>query len=110
MSLKQKLISYRRENRILEKITVSEEDTKKYIDMIANNDPLPKGIYKEESYANGKTYFYYWSDTEELSENELIELVLHTQLKSINTIKKCVVFFTVLAIISLVLAFISLII
>ena len=110
MSLKQKLTSYRKENHILEKITVPEDDSKKYLDMIANNQPLPEGIYKATDYNSGKTYFYYWSDTKELSQDELLELILHAQLKSINTIKKCVIFFAVLTIISLALCFISLII
>ena len=105
MSLKQKLLNYRLQNGLTTIVRVSDEEYERYCELIKEEEPLPEGIYQDEfDYS-----FYRYSKTDELSKNELLELILHLQLKSINTIKKCLIFFVVLTSIGLVCGFLALI-
>ena len=70
---------------------------------------LPNGIYHEAVIAKGgeRVDRFYRLVDENLSDEEWKEYIALKQYMDIHTIKKCVVFFTVLAIISLILGIIA---
>ena len=104
MSLKEILMSYRKENGTLSQIRVADEEQELYRKMSEMGEALPEGVYEGKN-EYGK-YFYRVPNIEDLTKEEWVEMVLHCQLKSINTIKGCVIFFTVLTVISLILTLI----
>ena len=78
---------------------------------IKNNQPLPEGIYYEAAAAgnqfNGR---FYRISKPQISEEDLKLYFSLKQLSGINTIKKCILFFTILTIISLMISAITFII
>lgn len=103
-SIKEELKELRYEFQLLEKVPCSDEDTKKYREYMQNGTPLPNGIDYSKNYGVGNEfeYFFYTVNVPELSEEEKQEYLMLKKLRSINTIKKCVVFFTTLTVISIV--------
>ena len=85
----------------------SEEDNAKYASMTQNGEPLPKNVrqYKNTVTDQYVDQFYYLNDTK-LSDAEKQEYLKYIELDRLDTIKKCLIFFTVLTVISLILGFI----
>ncbi len=90
----------RMKNGVRYKQKCSKEENEAYMKLLEDGGDsyLPKGVYKE--YQDG-TFYSYCTDFD-ISEEEMHELLMHYQLRSINIIKKCVLFFTILMISSLV--------
>ena len=62
---------------------------------LAKGQELPEGYFKLDG-------VYCYDGLEVLSHEERMEWIAHKQLRKINIIKNCVVFFTVLTVISLI--------
>ena len=109
INLKKELQSYRFDFNLWQKIPCSKEDNKKYEQLLKKGGPLPEGVFPyifEESPTNE----FYTIDKNNLTESEKQEYLRYNQLTFLKTIKNCVLFFTILAVISLVIclfAFIS---
>ena len=93
-----KIKDYKLDLGLLEVLPCTEQENSEYTKMRENGDPLPQGV---REYSNPPNEFYKIYDPE-LSKEELAEFLTYKQLSLLNTIKKCVVFFTILTIISLV--------
>jgi len=102
MRLSTELEQLKYELGILQEIDCSYEENEKYRKLLKENAPLPNGILRRNSDGSVKYASFYKVERTALSKDELSEYLQYKQLKSIITIKKCVVFFTVLAVISLV--------
>lgn len=88
-------------------VPCTDEENERYGKMLERGEPLPKGLFKsEESNYPGK-YIFMKQDTPCFSKEEQWEYVEYKKLRTLETIKNCLIFFTVLAIIGLVGAFIS---
>ena len=87
---------------ILQEVDCTYEEDEKYREMLQENKPLPDGILCRNPEGSAEYASFYKVERTTLSEDELAEYLQYKQLKSIITIKNCVVFFTVLTIISLV--------
>ena len=94
---------------LLQKIDCSKEDNKKYKQMLKNGETLPNGVF-EYKYGldNEGTGAFYTIHKPELTPEERLEYITFKQLKMLNTIKNCVVFFTTLTVISMVITFFTL--
>lgn len=92
------------EFQLLEKVACSDDDTKKYREYMQNGTPLPAGIEYSKNYGVGNEfeYYFYTVNIPDLSNEEKQEYIMLKKLKSIDTIKKCVVFFTTLTVISII--------
>lgn len=108
-SLRNSLNNLRQEFQITQKQPCSTEDEKKYSQLMAEGRTLPENIIVSKDYGMGNevTYHFYTTKNLELSNEELSEYIMLKQLKNIQTIKNCVVFFTVLSVVSLLISFIS---
>lgn len=106
INLRDKLRSHKFEFDLLQKIPCTKEENKEYQKILKNGDTLPEGVYTYED-DNGETsqtdfYTVYESD---LTEAEIREYLTYKQLSMVKTIKNCVLFFTVLTIVSMIAYF-----
>ncbi len=108
VNLKKELRSLYFEALLLQKIDCSREDNKKYNQLIKNNESLPDGVYEYKMETGDGTGTFYTVYQPELTQEEKIEYITFKQLKMISTIKNCVVFFTVLTVISMIITFFAL--
>lgn len=103
IDLKEELKSYKYDFDLLQKIPCSKSENKKYKELLKNGQELPKGVFRykyfDDSESNEEFYTIYDPN---LTEQEIIEYLTYKKLKILNTIKNCVVFFTVLTVIALV--------
>lgn len=102
VDLRKQLNSYKYEFDLLQKVECSKEDCKKYKEMVENNQTLPEGVYRY-TYENGEVSpdLFYTIYKPDLTDAEIAEYLSYKQLGYIRTIKNCVLFFTIMAIISL---------
>ncbi len=90
------LIEERNENDFIEQ-DLSEQVVAMLKDKIARGEELPKGY----SQVDGR---FYYDKLEALEPEERLEVIAHEQLQITKTIRSCVVFFTVITVISLILS------
>lgn len=101
MDLRLALEEYKEKFDLIQKIPCTREENKAYSQMLKNGQPLPQGVIKDEYAGEGYAEFY-TVYTPDLSEKEIQEYLTYKKLALLNTIKNCVLFFTVLTIIGLV--------
>ena len=107
VDLRKQLNSYKYEFDLLQKVECSKEDCKKYKEMVENNQTLPEGVYRYV-YENGEQAdIFYTIYKPDLTDAEIAEYLSYKQLGYIKTIKNCVLFFTIMAIISLAASLIA---
>ena len=90
---------------LLQEIPCTKEDNKKYRDMVKRGEPLPQGIFQYEASDGFELNEFCSVYDPQLTEKEQQEYIALMQYKEIKTIRNCVVFFTVLTVISLILLF-----
>lgn len=98
-NLRDELRTYRFEFDLIQKIPCSKQENKEYQKLLKENGVLPDGVY---AYVNdggvaSTTQFYTVYETD-LTESEITEYLTYKKLKLISTIKNCIIFFTVLTI------------
>ncbi len=76
------------------------EDQKKYKSMENAQTPLPDNIMKIKDIDRGT--YYNEIEVMEHSDEEVTQKLLYLQLKNIRTIKRCLIFFTVLATVGII--------
>jgi hypothetical protein len=104
------LYALKMENGMAHKEKCSEEENQIYLQMVKQKQELPNDIWRESDKDGVLLNKFYRVVFEEITKEEFEEYCLLKQsqmLDNLGTIKKCVVFFTVLTVISLVLAGIS---
>ena len=106
IDLIQELNTLQYELHLLQKIDCSKEDNKKFKELLKSGQSLPDGIYSYKSESGEELdVFYTIHKPTELNSEERMEYILLKQFQQIKTIKNCVVFFTVLTVISLIATF-----
>jgi hypothetical protein len=98
VNLREKLREHKFEFGLLEKVPCTKKENAEYTQMIKNGEALPEGVH---AYVYETNEFYEIHEAD-LTESEIQEYLTYKQLSLIRTIKNCVVFFTVLAVIGLV--------
>ena len=109
MNLRDEIRNYKFEFDLLQKIPCTKQENKEYERILKNGGELPDGIYAY-TYDSGEvsTTDFYTIYESDLSEAEIREYLTYKQLSFMKTIKNCVLFFTILAIVSMVISFIVL--
>ena len=103
MDLRNELQQLRFDMNFLQKIDCSKEESKTYKKKLKNGESLPDGVYQYRDSTTGEfidSFYTVWDP--ELTDAEKQEYIQYQKLLHIKTIKNCVLFFTVLTIISLV--------
>ena len=102
VDLRQDLKDFKEKFNLIQKIPCNIEENKRYTQMARDGKPLPENVFKYE-YSVGMDYDeFYTLYIPDLSAAEINEYLTYKQLALLNTIKNCVVFFTVLTVIGLV--------
>ncbi len=106
IDLRKKLRAHKFEFGLLQKIPCSREENKEYESILKNGGSLPEGV-RAYVYDNGEasTNEFYTVYEPELTEAEIREYLTYKQLSLIKTIKNCVVFFTALTVIAMIVYF-----
>ena len=107
MKLTKELEQLKYELGILQEVDCSYEENVKYRKLLQENEPLPNGILRRDSDGSVEYASFYKVERTALPKDELAEYLQYKQLKSLITIKNCVVFFTVLTAISLAFGLIA---
>lgn len=90
----------------MQKIPCSKAENKQYQQILKKGSILPNGVYAyvdEFDVASTKEFYPVYET--DLSQQEILEYLTYKKLDFIRTIKNCIVFFTVLTVISLILSF-----
>lgn len=96
------ILNLKLKHRILKETTCSEEESKEYAQMLKDGLPLPDGVHEPEF--EGCAFFK--TEGSELTEQETYQLLALRKLDYLRTIRNCALFFTIGAIISMVVALI----
>ena len=102
MKLTEELAQLKRELGIMQEVDCSEEENQEYLKLRRDNKPLPNGVLTRHRNGSIDALEFYRLQETSLAKEELFEYIQYKQLRTLITIKKCVVFFTVLTIISLI--------
>ena len=104
-NIREQLTQFRYDHGLIQQIECSKEDRKAYKELLKNGGKLPDGVFESD---DDPGYFYtiYKAD---LSHNELEEYLSYKKIRLLKSIKDCAVFFVVLTVIALILAFIGVI-
>ncbi len=89
----------------LQKVDCSREDNKKYNQMLKNGEALPNGVFEYKNEGNEGWGIFYTIYKPDLTHEEKLEYILFKQTGMIRTIKNCVIFFTVITILSMFINF-----
>ena len=106
VNLRDALRSYKFEFDLLQKIPCSKEENKEYQKLLKEGGVLPDGVfaYVYDGGATSTTEFYTIYETD-LTDSEITEYLTYKKLSLIKTIKNCIMFFTVLTIIGMIVYF-----
>ena len=104
-NLREELNSLKLEIGQLQRIPCSDEDNKVFEKILDEEKPLPDGVY-QYMYDDGElsTTKFYTVEKADLTDSEIQEYLTYKQLSMVNTIKKCVLFFTVFTVISIIVS------
>ena len=106
INIKKQLRDYKFQFGLLQRVPCSSNENKAYTELLKEDKPLPENVVKYDCSSSSKWEEFYTIYTPELTEQEILEYLTYKKLSLLNTIKNCVVFFTVLTIVSLFLALI----
>lgn len=101
MDQKQKLTQHRMDFGIVKAIPCTPQGNEHFRKMVANGQPLPEDVYQEDGEYDVEEATFYRVPEPEMSKDELFEMLTYKQLKLLTTIRNCVLFFTILTILSL---------
>ena len=109
VDLREELRYHKFEFDLLQKVPCTKQQNKELQQLLKDGSSLPEGVYAYV-YDNGEmsTTMFYTVLESDLTESEIREYLTYKQLSLIKTIKNCVLFFTVLTIIGMLIYFLFL--
>ena len=108
VDITRELKRYRNEYGLIQKIPFSHKENKQFKQMLEDGGILPEGVVEYRMVSTGEPIGkFYLLQEADLTDAEITEYLTYKKLDTLRTIKNCVVFFTVLAAVSLALGFLS---
>lgn len=101
INLRNELREYKFDFDLLQKIPCSKEENQSYAKLIKDGQPLPNGVYRYKDGDGKETDSFYTVYESDLTPEETAQFLTLKKLRMLKTIKNCVVFFTVLTVISI---------
>ncbi len=109
--IKEELDEYRLKYELYDQILCTKEENEEYKDLLEQGKNLPEDVYPIDSYwsilKNGSNSEFLRLVCQDLTHEEIMEYLQYKKLDMLTTIRNCVVFFTVLTIIALILLFLG---
>ena len=100
-SFDKKLLQLKYENEFCIEVDCSEDENQTYLDLLRQKKDLPIDIVQYEESNGAKLNKFYRVVPMPITHEELQEYCSLKQIKNLNTIKNCVLFFTALTVIFL---------
>ena len=103
VDLKEAIRSYQYEFNLLQDVACTKKENAEYAELVKAGEELPEGVHAyvdPDGEVSDKVFYRVCAA--DLTEGERNEYFALTRLSLLKTIKKCVMFFTILAIIGLV--------
>lgn len=107
--IKRELDNYRLEYDLYEKVLCTQKESEEYKDLLKQGKRLPEDVRTNDDWRNVNDSEFYRLVRPNLTQEEITEYLMYKKLNMLKTIKNCVVFFTVLAVISLIFLFLGVI-
>lgn len=107
VDLRKELRNYRMEYDLIQKKPCTAHENEAYQEILKNGGQLPDGVFAYTYGDQVSSSEFYTVHEEDLTEAEVREYLAYRQLSMIKTIKNCVLFFTVLTVIGMILAFLA---
>ena len=107
LDIREELRRTKFELNLLQCVDCSAEDNRWCLHLVKSGQELPQGVYRKKDIDGRELDLFYTVYDPQLTEQEMQEYIALMQYKEIRTIRKCVVFFTVLAVISLIVGIIA---
>ena len=101
VDMKSELRRIRFKMKFIQDIECTNEENKKYAEILKNGGQLPEGVFQYKDTDGELLDLFYTVYDSELTNEEKLEYIETKKLCCIETIKKCVVFFTAIAAISI---------
>ena len=101
IDLRDELRSYKFEFDVLQKIPCTKQENKEYAKLLKEGASLPEGVFAYTYEGEASPTEFYTVYEPDLTEAEIREYLAYDQASSIRTIKNCVIFFTIIAVIIL---------
>ena len=95
------MLELKYESELCQEVDCTEEENKKFSEMLAHKEELPTDVIQRQTSYGAKLDEFYRVIPLPLSSEDLLQYCALKNMKNIKTIKNCVVFFTVIAILSL---------
>jgi hypothetical protein len=93
---------------LLEKLPCTPKENEEYKRLLEIGAELPEGVYPVvDGWGEASSSEFYTICKPDLSESEIAEFLTYKKLSLIRTIKNCLVFFTTLTVISLIVCVLS---
>ena len=103
--LRRELEAFREEHKFLKKTLCSAKENETYRQLLKEERPLPDGVFEYIKNETAENQQFYTVTETDLTKEEKEDLISYKKLKTLTTIKNCVVFFTVLTVFSLIAGF-----
>lgn len=101
------LLELRCDSGLYQAVDCSEEENYTYLEMLEQGKELPKDVIRRIDSNGAELNQFYRVAPMKMTSEEMQEYIRLKQAKDLHTIRNCVVFFTVLTVIFLVVAVIS---
>lgn len=98
----EKLLQLKHDNGLCQEVLCSEEENRLFLEMLKQKKDLPEDVVRCEESNGAKLDKFYRVVPFEVTHEEIQEFCMLKQIKYLKTIKNCVVFFTVLTVLSLI--------
>ena len=83
-------------------VPCSKEENNQYRQLLKNGESLPKGLFRTEGAGEIDSYEFFKKDESCFSEKEQQEYLAYKKIQLLETIRNCVVFFTILTVLGLI--------
>lgn len=103
--IKRELDNYRLKYDLYEKDLCSQKESDEYKDLLKQGKSLPDDIYHDDDWRNACDSEFFRLVRSDLTQEDIMEYLTYKKLDMLKTIKNCIVFFTVLAVIALILSY-----
>ena len=101
-SFYEKLLQLKHDNGLCQEVLCTEDENHLFLEMVKQKKALPEDVVRCEESNGTKLDKFYRVVPLEMTHEEIQEFCMLNQIKHLKTIKNCVVFFTVLTVLSLV--------
>ncbi len=101
--IKRELDNYRLKYDLYEKALCTQKESQEYEDLLKQGKRLPEDVRTNNDWSNVNNSEFFRLVRPDITQEDIMEYLMYKKLDMLKTIKNCIVFFTVLMIIGIIL-------